>query len=202
MKDPSNLEEVARLQPDFLGFIFYPPSPRYVGEEPDPALFEVPAGIPRVGVFVNEEPGKILDLLHKGRIDLVQLHGKELPDYCERLQSEGVKLIKALSPDQLGDLSLLDAFGASVDYLLLDTPTPAYGGSGQKFDWSLLHGQSLPRPFFLSGGIGPDDAGAIQALDVPGVFALDLNSRFEREPGLKDAAKLETFFQHLRQENR
>lgn len=191
------MEQVAGLKPDYLGFIFHPGSPRYVGRLPDRALFMVPDGIRRVGVFVDAEPDLIMALFQSGYIDMAQLHGEEPADYCRMLKEEGMGIIKAIPANRLQHQAHLGSYAGYVDYLLVDTPTPAHGGSGMKFDWSLLD-RNLPLPFFLSGGLGPGDSAPVLELDHPGLAGLDLNSRFETSLGMKDHDLLHSFIQEIR----
>jgi phosphoribosylanthranilate isomerase len=184
-----------------VGFIFYQASPRYVGADPDPALFRIPESRTRkVGVFVNEPLDALKDLLGKGWLDMVQLHGNEPPAYCEALSGEGWQVIKAVSPGKIADADLLRSYSDVVDYFLFDTPTAAFGGSGRKFNWQLLESYGSAVPFFLSGGIGPEDALEIRDMAHPGLWALDLNSRFEQAPGLKDMDLLAPFMKAIRKQ--
>jgi phosphoribosylanthranilate isomerase len=193
MRDPENTELLCSLGPDYLGFIFYPESKRYVGDRPDPQLFDlVPPGIKKVGVFVNEQLDRIIKRFEEHRLDLVQLHGNESPEFCRKLTDAGVALIKALAPDS----SLLDYSGV-VQFFLFDTPSPTWGGTGKKFDWKLLEGRSIPVPFLMSGGIGPRDVEAIGQIRQENFVGVDVNSRFELSPGLKDIGQLERFMKEL-----
>ena len=201
MREGANLEALSRLEPDMVGFIFYPLSPRYVGADPDPALFRIPGSRTRkVGVFVNENLEVVRELLDRGWLDMVQLHGDEPPAYCEALSGEGWQVIKAMGPGQIADADLLGSYADVVDYFLFDTPTPAYGGSGRKYDWQLLQAYRSELPFFLSGGIGPGDASRIRDLVHPFFEAVDLNSRFEKAPGIKDMELLAPFIKAIRKQ--
>ncbi|MEN8158214.1 MAG: phosphoribosylanthranilate isomerase, partial [Bacteroidota bacterium] len=199
MKDAENLEVVCSLAPDFIGFIFFKGSVRYIGIRPDPALFSIPRKeTTRVGVFVNEPLISVQRIVDAGWLDMVQLHGSETPAYCKALVNEGIHVIKALDPGLIGNENGLKAYYGVVHYFLFDTPGENHGGTGRKFDWDVLTGYSLPVPFFLSGGIGPDDAPAIRELEQMWFHGVDLNSRFEREPGLKNVKQLENFFKEIR----
>ncbi|MEN8226551.1 MAG: phosphoribosylanthranilate isomerase [Bacteroidota bacterium] len=196
---PENIEGVCALEPDFVGYIFYPGSKRYVGKKPDPAIFGIPAeSTLKVGVFVNEEISKVEQIFSLCRLDMVQLHGEESPHYCETMQDMGIPVIKALSPDSIAEGATPEAYKKGVDYLLIDTPGETYGGTGRKFDWELLDESFIPNPFLLSGGIGPEDGAAIRKLHFEGLFGIDLNSRFELSPGLKDVNLLEEFMREIR----
>lgn len=193
MRDPENLELLCSLGPDYLGFIYYPESKRYVGNRPDPLLFDlVPRGIKKVGVFVNEQRDAIKKRFEEHSLDLVQLHGNESPDFCGELTDAGIPVIKALAPDS----SLRDYSGV-VQLFLFDTPAPTWGGTGKKFDWNLLKGRSIPVPFLMSGGIGPLDVEAIRQIRQENFVGVDVNSRFELSPGLKDIGQLERFMKEL-----
>lgn len=206
MREPENLEQLCSIGPDYVGYIFYPKSKRFVGVSPDPALFKIPpADISKVGVFVNEEMDPLIQMVEEHHLDLVQLHGNESPEYCKKLKSLGIRIIKAISPGggaSGSKLKPLDA--ANEDYkgvvqtLLYDTPGPGWGGSGLKFDWSLLNEQDVTFPYILSGGIGPEDAKAIRELELKNLQGIDLNSRFELSPGVKDIGLLKEFFISLR----
>ncbi len=201
MTDSGNVREVSSLSPDFMGFIFYPKSARYVGDKPDPALFKaVPKEIIKTAVFVNESFDKVMDISGKHHIDHLQLHGRETPEMCELLRSSGKTLIKAIPGDQVNDKSSLKAYEEVCDYLLFDTPVSTFGGSGRKFDWSLLEDMDVPKPFFLSGGIGPEDGEELLRMNLQKLFAIDVNSRFELEPGIKDVGSLSSFFKKIRNE--
>lgn len=201
MCDPLNIREIAESKPDFMGFIFYPGSPRYVGEEPDRSLFQnVPSEISPIGVFVNEDPDKILDLALRMGLGLIQLHGKESPDYCSQLKSTGLKIIKVFSMAENFAFEYIKSYIPGCDYFLFDTKTEKPGGSGEKFNWDKLSGYSLDKPFFLSGGIGPEDAGIIKTIRNRGFFAVDVNSRFETAPGVKNATLINTFIDEIKNE--
>jgi len=196
MTSPLNLEEVCALKPDFVGFIFYPGSKRFVGESADPALFQIPGpGIRKVGVFVNESVSYVIKAFGSKDLHMIQLHGDESPDYCSKLSKEGIPVVKAL--DVQTDLTLLEEYREQVDYFLFDTTGPGYGGTGQKFDWDLLRKIPSDLHFLLGGGIGPGDAGVIQDMDYTGLLGVDLNSRFELSPGVKDVKKLKEFMQKI-----
>ena len=199
MRDPQNLEEVCGLGPDFIGYIFFRGSKRYVGEKPDPVIFEIPENrIRRVGVFVNEPILFVQHLVEKGRLDMVQLHGNESPEYCKALVNEGIYVIKAIQPEFLkNESSLMDYYGV-IHYFLFDTPGNGFGGSGLKFNWDLLEQYNVPVPYFLSGGIGPGDGEVLRELDHMWLHAVDVNSRFETEPGIKSVSQLKNFMKEIR----
>lgn len=189
MKYADNIAEVAKLSPDYMGFIFYSKSKRFVGD--DFTMPEIPASIKKVGVFVNESIENIEEKINKYKLDYVQLHGDESPEFCERI-SKSVKVIKAFGVDESFDFISLNKYENSCEYFLFDTKAAAYGGSGTSFDKSVLKKYHLSVPFFVSGGIGMEE---IQNLryQISNLYAVDVNSKFETEPGLKDINKLKIF---------
>lgn len=199
MKYPENVKQVGELGPDYIGFIFYNKSARYVGDHPDPAMFEsVPERIKKVAVFVNEPVERMIDITNRWQIDVVQLHGEESIAACKRLKSEGKAIIKAIPGEKTSVVARTKIYAPYVNYFLFDTPTVTYGGSGRKFDWQVLHGKEFGAPLFLSGGLGPGDADEIRRVDLKDFHAVDLNSGFESSPGEKDTVLLKHFLKELR----
>jgi phosphoribosylanthranilate isomerase len=199
MNNPGNVKEIAQLNPDILGFIFYPGSPRYVGNDPDQVLFNsIPPGIKKTGVFYNEDNHKILDLAIRTGLDMIQLHGNESSEACLQLKLSGLPVIKAFNIDRDFDFESLNQYIPGCDYFLFDTKSEKPGGSGKKFAWEKLEEYSLDKPFFISGGISPDDAAEIKSIINRGLFAVDINSRFETSPGIKDAVRVKTFINELK----
>jgi phosphoribosylanthranilate isomerase len=158
----------------------------------------VPEHIKKVGVFVNELLPDIIKRINLFGLELVQLHGNEPVEYCSDLKSIGVKIIKSFGIDNGFDFKKLEKYLPYSDYLLFDTKSPAYGGTGNKFNWQKLSEYTLSKPVFLSGGIGPDDAEEIKNLPKFSLYALDLNSKFEIGPALKDPKLLEKFIIEIR----
>ncbi len=200
MKYGDNLREVAILQPDYLGFIFYKKSPRYMESSLNPnELMTIPERIQKIGVFVNATNEYMLQESERFGLDGLQLHGDESPEQCQKLKDAGYFVIKVL---QLGnenfDFSQLIAYEAYVDYFLFDTQTPQYGGSGHTFDWSQLEKYTLNTPFLLSGGISLENLEEALRLDHPQFAGLDVNSRFEVEPGRKDIDRLQKLVSKMR----
>jgi phosphoribosylanthranilate isomerase len=189
MRERSNILDVARLDPEYMGFIFYRETPRYVGDD-----FSIPEGLPssmkRVGVFVNEESAVMLDKVKQFRLDFVQLHGTESAGQCLELKNSGVGVIKAFSVDDDMDFSVTLAYGNAVDFFLFDTKGKYFGGNSKVFNWEVLQRYDQKVPFFLSGGIGPANAGGIKALKGLNLRAVDLNSGVEIRPALKDVARI------------
>jgi phosphoribosylanthranilate isomerase len=199
MKFPENIQEIALLEPDFLGFIFYENSARNYTEN---EIVSVPNSIHKVGVFVNERQDKIIQIIQKHHLNYIQLHGNETESYCLELINQlnhnqlNTKIIKAFSVDDSFDFQRLTNFQI-VDYFLFDTKGKLPGGNGTKFNWQILDNYNLEKPYFLSGGIGLEDVESIQEfLKTPAskyCFALDVNSQFEIEAGLKNKEKLQQF---------
>lgn len=197
MKYTANREQLEQLDVDLLGYIFYTPSKRFVGETPDAGLFD--SSKPKVAVFVDENAFEILGLTKNFGFDFVQLHGKENPKTCGMLKKQGLKIIKAFSVDEAFNFGSTLPYEKVVDYFLFDTKTKLHGGSGKKFDWQILKKYTGHRPFFLSGGIGPEDISEVRKVDHPKLTGVDLNSGFEDEPGLKNIEKLKKFIEELKE---
>ena len=191
MRDVAALAEVAALAPDFLGFIFAPKSPRFVGEALNPELVHaLPPTIWKVGVFVNETTENILATAQRFGLPAVQLHGHETPAQCEELSEAGLLVMKAFSVGEAVDFDALLPYVPFCDYFLFDTKGAAPGGNGAIFDWNLLQSYNLPVPYFLAGGLGLEHAAELAALRLPGLAGVDLNSSFETAPGVKDAGRV------------
>jgi phosphoribosylanthranilate isomerase len=198
MRNHANILEVTDLKPDLLGFIFYRNSKRFVGDNFNPEIIHaLKHNIKTVGVFVNELPEIILEKLMLYKFDFIQLHGTESPEYCHEINKK-CKILKSFGIHDKFDWSALDAYISVCDYFLFDTSTKEYGGSGMKFNWHLLENYHFAKPIFLSGGIGPDDVEKIKELQIPNLAGIDINSKFETEPGLKNAGLLKTFINNLR----
>lgn len=189
MTDAENIRKVEELGVNMIGFIFYPKSPRCLCSKPE----YLPSRAKRVGVFVNESRENVQMYADRFSLDYIQLHGNESPEYCRSLQNCGLHLIKAFPVCTFRDLYPLSCYDGLCDYFLFDTKTPDYGGSGTAFNWNILHRYNGTTPFLLSGGIGPESVSALKAFQHPYFAGIDLNSRFETAPGIKDTARLETF---------
>lgn len=190
MRDPENILQVAELKPDYMGFIFYPKSKRFVGSE-----FKVPdqlsKSIKRVGVFVNESTDTIIDLANRHGLDFIQLHGEESVNQCAELRHSGLGIIKAFSIDEQSDFLKVVRYKEVADYFLFDTKSEGYGGTGKAFDWNLLHHYDQDVPFFLSGGVSSANIHTAKNLAKMNLHAFDVNSGVELSPGLKAVDKLE-----------
>ena len=213
-----NTAEVAALQPDYLGFIFWEPSSRFFDGE----LPKLPQDIQKVGVFVDASVAEIIGKVKKYELQAVQLHGKENPEFCQQLRmavnisnvglsrpsrnedsiktsnaTTDLKIIKVFSIKDRFDFKQLKPFEKCCDYYLFDTKGKLPGGNGYVFDWSLLKNYPSKKPYFLSGGIGLEDAVAVKEFrarpEAKYCYAIDVNSRFETEPGFKDVKNLNEF---------
>lgn len=188
MRNPENIQEVAALSPDFMGFIFYRDSPRYVGEE-----FVMPtlsSGIKKTGVFVNSSEEEIISKVKTYSLDYVQVHGDEPADFCARLQQEGIKIIKVFRVNDQFDFAATHEFEKSASYFLFDTSGKKYGGNAIAFDWSMLKNYNQRIPFFLSGGITAENVKDIHQLKDMNLYAVDINSGAEMNPGIKSIDRL------------
>lgn len=200
MKFPENIRQVAALQPDYLGFIFYPHSPRFVGYDPNKELTELRLPAKKVGVFVDKDFSTIKNIIQLYQFDAVQLHGNEPAETCAALR-KSVEVIKAFGVDGNFDFNLLNDYEDKVDYFLFDTKTDVHGGSGKTFDWQVLQNYNLKTPFFISGGLNNENLAAVLQLKHPAFYGVDLNSGFETAPGLKDLEKLKEAFGLIRSPN-
>jgi len=198
LKYPDNILAVAALKPDFMGFIFYPKSPRYAEPLDSRVLAALPATIKKIGVFVNEDIENILTIAYKYKLDGLQLHGSELVDMCRKLKKLGYIIIKAFPIAEAYNFKVTKSYEGVCDYFLFDTKTDAYGGSGVKFNWQMLKEYTGETPFLLSGGIAADDAEAIQKIEHPKFAGIDLNSKFEDKPGLKNISVLKEFIRNFK----
>ncbi len=197
LKHPGNIADIAALKPDYLGFICYAPSPRFAADLDNEILASLPQTIFKTAVFVNETKETITKLIDTYHFDAIQLHGNEDPDYCSALKGR-VKVIKAFGLDGNFDFRQLDSYAGHADFFLFDTKTQQHGGSGKSFDWSLLDKYKLNIPFFLSGGLSLENLDEVKLIGHPQFYGVDLNSRFETQPGLKDLDKLKKAFEILR----
>ena len=198
MREPGNIRDVSGLKPDYLGFIFYPGSKRYGGRLSPSDLMNIPDVIQKVAVFVNASREEIVSTCQAYSIRILQLHGDEPPAFCRSLREEGFQVIKAFRVGQGLDMEEMERFAEVCDFILFDTSGEGFGGTGLKFDWNQLQDYTLELPFFLSGGIAPGDAEWIMAMDFPELYGVDLNSRFEIRPGLKNIAEVENFIRKIR----
>ena len=188
MKNLENILQVSELLPDFLGFIFWEKSTRYF----DGDIPKLPESIQKVGVFVNETIENVVFKIQKHQLQIIQLHGNESAAYCSELKKQNIKIIKVFSIADDFDFEDLKPFEAVADYFLFDTKGKLPGGNGTKFNWKILKDYDSEKPFFLSGGIETDEIENIKNLNLP-IFGIDINSKFEMEPGLKNVALIKQF---------
>ena len=194
MRDAQNIRDVESLGVDWIGMIFWPKSKRYVAEVPS----YLPGHLKKVGVFVDSTLDDILQHISDYQLDIIQLHGQESPDFAKALKPHTI--IKAFNIEKADDLLQTEKYEGIADYFLFDTKGKMVGGNGQKFDWSVLTVYQGKTPFLLSGGIGPEDAESVKSFHHPRCIGIDLNSRFESEPGFKDINQLKTFINNIRYE--
>ncbi|MEN6569645.1 MAG: phosphoribosylanthranilate isomerase [Rikenellaceae bacterium] len=194
MRDAENIREVEALGVDWMGFVFHRTSPRFVSELPD----YLPQRAKRIGVFVNETEERIMETVELFRLDMVQLHGQETPDFCNRIRSKGLKVIKAINVQNGFPSEEVFSYEGACDYFLFDTKTSLPGGSGMKFDWSALSAYRGTTPFLLSGGISPDDADRVEVFVHGHCIGIDLNSHFETSPAYKDIRLLQSFIDKIK----
>ena len=199
MRDPENISGLGAALPDYMGFIFYSKSKRFVGFEPLPEVLSiVPDSVKKAGVFVDEAPEKVLEIYRNWNLNVIQLHGNETPEYCQQIQDSGITVFKAFSVDERFDFNSLSAFSGVCNYFLFDTKGQLPGGTGQKFNWQLLENYKGNVPFFLSGGIDSGDLEVVLSFSHPQLFGIDINSGFEISPALKDVEKVKTFISGMR----
>ncbi len=200
----TQLDQLKSLQVigiDFAGLIFYNHSKRFAERHISKIADEVKqTSIPKVGVFVNNDEPYILDCVFKYGLSMVQLHGEEPPSFCEKIRTS-VPVMKAISTADMPNEKKMNAYNDSCDYILFDTKTEGFGGSGLKFNWDEINTINVQLPFFLSGGISIDDVEAVKAFSHAHYFGIDINSRFEISPGIKDLDLVKKFVQGLKEEN-
>jgi phosphoribosylanthranilate isomerase len=194
-----NLEEVAALKPDFLGFIFHQPSPRFMANTLSAAdVRAIDSSIKKVGVFVNEAVERVVQAGEEYGLDYAQLHGHESVEHCRSVKAAGIKVIKVFPVVDSIDMSAVEAYNDVCSAVLFDTKTDGYGGSGKAFDWTALETYSLDKPYFLSGGISPENVRDILCSSALKPWALDVNSQFEDAPGRKNIELIKTLIQEVR----
>jgi phosphoribosylanthranilate isomerase len=203
MKFPNNIIEVGSLLPDYMGFIFWEKSARYF----DGVMPDLPKSIKKVGVFVNESIPVIEDKIVKYKLQAIQLHGKESVAFCSEIKAKfdtSIEIIKVFSADENFDFSILKQYESVCDYFLFDTKGKLPGGNGTTFDWKILENYPSTKPFFLSGGIGIEELDSINEIsktNLP-IYAIDINSKFEIEPGLKNTSLCTDAINHVSTKNK
>lgn len=193
MNNSDNISEIAALLPDYIGFIFWKKSTRFF----DGSIPNIPKSILKVGVFVDENSEEIITKIQKYKLDLVQLHGNENSVFCKKLKELNIKIIKAFCIDEEFDFDILNEYQTACDYFLFDTKGKLPGGNGTTFDWNLLKKYHLEKPFFISGGIDLEHVKNIKSFSKLNIskncIAIDVNSKFEIKPGIKNTNKLSQF---------
>ncbi len=192
MKYAENIKEISLLLPDYMGFVFWKKSKRYYDGE----LPAIPNSTQKVGVFVDAIFEEIIEKIEKYKLDLIQLHGDESVSFCKKLKSKDIKLIKVFSVSDDFNFDELIPFEEVCDYFLFDTKGKFPGGNGTTFNWNILDKYTSQKPLFLSGGIGSDALVRIHQLQFP-IYGIDVNSKFEIEPGLKNKKLLKEFKNNL-----
>jgi len=195
MREKNNIISLTDLKPNYIGFIFWISSTRYV-DQSTPSL---PEAIKKTGVFVDATIDFIQSMVQNHQLKAVQLHGEETPDYCSIIQKFGVEVIKSFSIKDQFDYNKINIYEDYCDYYLFDTKGKLPGGNGYAFDWTLLNAYPSEKPFFLSGGIGPNELIKIKDLintSLP-LYAIDVNSKFEYSPGLKNIDLIRQFKKQL-----
>ncbi len=206
MREPDNIRQLLDLKPDYLGFIFYAHSKRFVGDLPADAMSSIFTSTKKTGVFVNETMDAMADKVIKYDLDAVQMHGDESAEFCRsfrkflsNMQTEkNVEIIKAFGVSDEFDFGILASYEDFVDYFLFDTKTTDHGGSGVSFDWNILENYHGRKPYFLSGGLSPDNIHGIKGIKDMRFYGVDLNSRFEIDAGVKDIERLRSVFERIR----
>ena len=201
MTQMDQVMQLSEMGVAFAGFIFYPKSPRYVFRDMTTSQIKRLNNINKVGVFVNASIEEVLHLVDECRLQAVQLHGDESPRYCEKI-ADYVSVVKAFRLSDHDSVEwTIKNYSESCDMYMFDTMGSGYGGTGKKFDWSVLTGAAIEKPFFLSGGIEPGDEQKLKEFSqeqvASSLFAVDINSKFETRPGIKDLEKVQTFCSNL-----
>ena len=198
LRERDNIEAVLALQPQWVGFIFEPSSPRYFLHANTPAnIFEINGAVKKVGVFVNEDENVIMNFQERYGLDLIQLHGNESAETCKQLKERGIKIIKAFRTSNEFDFTIPGDYAPHVELFLFDAVGQLHGGNGIAFNWELLSKHRFGKPFLLSGGIGPNNVNALKSFKHPDMTGVDVNSRFETSPGIKNAEALYLFQQQI-----
>ncbi|MCP4438504.1 MAG: phosphoribosylanthranilate isomerase [Aureispira sp.] len=194
MREANNIKALATLNIDYLGMIFYPKSKRYITNSPK---VEMSKSTKKVGVFVDEELEKVKAIALEFGLKTIQLHGHESPDYCKKLQNSKLSIIKVFHVDEQFNFEQTKAYEKVCDYFLFDTKGKQLGGNGIRFNWRCLDNYKGTIPFFLSGGIAPEHAKALEEFEHPLLYGIDINSKFEDAPALKNIPKIQLFLNQL-----
>lgn len=194
LKHPDNIREVMALQPDYIGFICYPHTKRFI-DKLEANWVNGLQGVKKTGVFVNAAIQEVKTAIQQYGFHAVQLHGAETPAYCAELANQDIEIIKVFGIGEQFDWTTINPYETVVDYYLFDTQSSQHGGTGKRFDWTLLEGYKSTKPYFLSGGISAENISSALQLGDDRLYALDLNSRFETAPGIKDITLLRNTLQ-------
>jgi len=199
LKHPDNIREVMALQPDYIGFICYPGFKRFIDKLEANWVKEL-QGVKKTGVFVNADIDRVKSAIMQYGFQAVQLHGAETPAYCAALANLSVEIVKAFGVNEQFDWTIANTYENVVDYYLFDTKSNHHGGTGKRFNWALLEGYTGSKPYFLSGGISAENMADALGLGDNRLYALDLNSRFETAPGIKNITLLRNTLQTINDE--
>jgi len=201
MRDSANIANLCQLPINYIGFIFFAKSTRFVGEDFDAMNTNlVPSHIKKVGVFVNASEQYILSKIKTYNLDAIQLHGNESPYFCKTFANKNIEIIKAFGIDECFNFTSLNDYNEACNYFLFDTKALSHGGTGLKFDWTILQNYKGEKPFFLSGGITIDDVDAIKKLTTLPIHCLDINSKFELSAAMKNIKQIERFISNFKTE--
>lgn len=200
LTDKQNILEIIRdIHPDYMGFIFYEHSSRFVDNKLEPEYVKtLPDAINKTGVFVDAPGEYILERAKQYGLNTLQMHGNETPGFCRRFIDEGYEVIKVFNIHETFDISTMNEYGESCDYFLFDTAGKYKGGTGVKFNWDMLRQYPLNKPYFLSGGVAPGDEANIKSIKDHRFYAVDINSRFEISKGIKNADQVKQFYNTLK----
>ncbi len=193
MKIPDNIEQLSKLNIDFMGFIFYKKSKRYTKT----IAIDITKNKKKVGVFVNENIDNLIDITIQNNLHYVQLHGDETVEYCKKLKEQKIKIIKAFRIEDNFDFELTNKYQDFCDYFVFDTKGKNYGGNGVKFNWHLLDNYKGTTPFLLSGGIALEDCDSLKKFNHSKFIGVDINSKFEIDAGLKNIEEIEKFIENI-----
>lgn len=202
MFDPKNIDTISQEDINLMGFIFYPKSKRYVREDINKAVDNLPHHIKKVGVFVNATREEVIKRITQYHLDYVQLHGDESPEDCAYYKEKGIKVIKAFSIGQVDDLEKVALYSSYCDLFIFDTPTSDYGGSGLSFDWDVLKHYRQDTPYLLSGGLGLHNIKSALLLRDDRLIGFDLNSKLENDQHHKDITLVKELVKNIREYER
>ena len=202
LKHKSNLFDVVEAGVDYVGMIFYEKSPRHVVDSLNPEeIWFLPDEVEKIGVFVNASFDEIKKYSRLYQLNLIQLHGNESPEFCKQVQDLGYRVIKVFGVDNEFDFNVLNAYKEVVDFFLFDTKSPIHGGTGITFDWNILSNYNLDIPIFVGGGVSLENLKELLDFNFPFLHSVDMNSKLELEPGLKDIAKVQKAVEIIHSQN-